>query len=235
VVYPDQVEGDQFSALFANGKLLHDAMPAARYEAMTGDERQGWQAGILERQRGMERDLLADVRRRLKAEKEARPARPRASAREHAGRRVASGGRSPDDPDPDLAARRERTRVKVAAHRESRKEPCSRCERRVLKLHAGLCWDCTQAETRKDAEATADREIAANFAARLERVGETGAARSRVETAARLRHVVRCALVSANGNHADLVAFEHRLTVALRDRWQDVRLAEARDRRGVRS
>jgi hypothetical protein len=136
--------------------------------------------------------------------------------------------RSSADVDP-VARRREQTRARVAAHRERLKRPCERCGAAVPRLHDGLCWPCNQDE---DQAAAKGRQLAADYRARLEApIAETARLRRRVHRAAEIRHAIWAMLPSANGNRADLVEFEYRVTNALDKRWEEVREAETRDRR----
>jgi hypothetical protein len=97
-----------------------------------------------------------------------------------------------------------------------------------------LCWLCHKDELREAKAAAEDRAVEAEARLLLEQpIAETARLRRRVETAARIRHEVWRQLPSANGNRAELVAFEGKVTAALRERWELVRAGEARDRRSA--
>jgi hypothetical protein len=95
---------------------------------------------------------------------------PRARARKTAAvaQRTRSSGRLPDDPDPALAARREKERRKKAAQRaRKRRLLCQTCEQLVPKLHEGLCWDCKLVEDVFERELEREARLKVEAAARL--------------------------------------------------------------------
>jgi hypothetical protein len=192
------------------------------------------------------RGSMADVRRsidRYMAQFGVAPVEPvdtppRASAREHGGRRVTAGARSPDDPDPDpeaakLARERARKRDNKRASRDRQRQTC-RCGYVVLRLHDGLCRDCYRAATRQDAQAAADRATDADYKARLaEPVEDVRALLGRVQAEAQDRQAAWCGLPSANGNREELRATTHEATGKLDDLYERLRIARAHDRRAA--
>jgi hypothetical protein len=222
----------------AEADAAFDASPDDEWDKFENDVEQMSDEEMLKAQRKMDLELLAEARRRLRAEQAARvaltavsagatvAAQPRASAaarpREHTGRRAVRGARSPDDPDPE-AARREGNRRRQAESRERRRQKCSKCSIREPNLHDGLCW-------KHWLEAEADRKATARGRARLaEAAGEFLALRDRAQTQARVRQDAWLDLPSANGNRERLRANVVETTRELARVWRELRLAKARD------